>query len=139
MPADVADRVLTGSLEVGLIDDAAYARHGCDHAIAGGDWPGEPCPASSGRVGWTTRSPAKPSTPIGPDDEVAAARALVVRRLPSTAGAAPRDPDAAACRVARPARDTPGSLSLQVVREVLAETSDDTGGDIEAARTGQSR
>lgn len=137
VPADVADRVLSRFGEVGLIDDAEYARAWVQSRHRGRGLARRALSRELRARGVDDDVAREAVDSLGPDDEMAAARALVMRRLPLT-----RELDRAT-RMRRlvgflARKGYPGSLSLQVVREVLAETSDDTGGDIEAARTGQS-
>ena len=130
VPTDVADRVLCRFGEVGLIDDAEFARAWVQSRHLGRGLARAALSRELRARGVDDEVARDAVDTLSPDDELAAARALVLRRLPLTRGLD------RATRVRRLAgylarKGYPGALSLQVVREVLAETSNDTGGDIE--------
>ena len=133
VPADVADRVLSRFGEVGLIDDAEFARMWVQSRHLGRGLARQALARELRARGVDDEVARDAVNALGPDEEMAAARALVVRRLPRTRGLD------RATRMRRLAaflarKGYPGSLSQQVVREVLAETTDGTdgtGGDID--------
>jgi regulatory protein len=131
VPADVADRVLSRFGEVGLIDDAEFARMWVQSRHLGRGLARRALARELRARGVDDEIAGDVVDALGPDEEMAAARALVERRLPRTRGLdrATRTRRLAAF-LAR--KGYPGSLSLQVVREVLAETTDGTGGDTHA-------
>ena len=124
---DVADRVLDRFVEVGLVDDAAYAQlwvesrqrtRGSARAVLRQELRGKGIDAADAEEALAS---------IDPEAERERARQLVQSKAPATASLAP------AARMRRLAgmlqrRGYPGSMAFAVVREVLGESADQVGG-----------
>ncbi len=124
VPGDVIDSVLGRFSEVGLIDDAAFARAWVESRHAGRGLARRALAHELRRRGVGDEEVGEAVDQLSPEKELATARALVARRLPSTRGLDGR------ARVRRLAGMlarkgySPG-LSVRVVRELLAEEADD--------------
>jgi regulatory protein len=128
VPEEVAERVLDRFTEVGLVDDAAFATAWVQsrHATRGLSRSALRRELRGKGVDDATVGAAVDE--IGDDDEEAAARSLVARRLPGTRGLARE------ARVRRlvgqlARKGYPGGLAVRVVREALATEGDDLAGD----------
>ncbi len=123
VPVEVSDRVLDRFTEVGLVDDAAFASEWVRSRHATRGLSRSALRRELRGKGVDDETVATAVDAIGVDDEEAAARALVARRLPGTR------------RLTREARirrlvgqlarkGYPGGLAVRVVREALAEEGD---------------
>ena len=124
---DVADRVLDRFVEVGLVDDAAYAHlwvesrqrtRGSARAVLRQELRGKGIDAAQAEEALAS---------IDPEAERERARQLVQSKAPATASLEP------AARMRRLAgmlqrRGYPGSMAFAVVREVLGESADHVDG-----------
>jgi regulatory protein len=86
LPDDVAERVLGRYSEVGLIDDAAFARAWVESRHAGRGLARRALAAELRRRGVADETVSEAVEELGPEQEEAAARELVARRLPGTRG-----------------------------------------------------
>lgn len=86
VPAAAAGAVLDRFTEVGLVDDAAFAQAWVDSRHAGRGLARRALAAELHRRGVDTVTARAALEAVSDDDELAAARALVARRLPATAG-----------------------------------------------------
>ncbi|MEV0404321.1 recombination regulator RecX [Actinoallomurus sp. NPDC050550] len=125
VPDDVADRVLSRYSEVGLIDDAAFARAWVESRHTGRGLARRALAAELRQRGVADETVSEAVEELGPEQEEAAARELVARRLPGTRGL---DPVKRTRRLmgmlAR--KGYSGGLAYRVVREALeAEGADD--------------
>jgi regulatory protein len=128
VPDEVAQRVLDRFTEVGLVDDAAFAESWVRSRHAGRGLSRRALRHELRQKGVDDETAGAAVEGIGPDQEAAAAAALVARRLPATRGL-PYE-----ARVRRLAgllarKGYPGGMSLQVVRDALAAegATDPTG------------
>ncbi|HVY10318.1 MAG TPA: regulatory protein RecX [Mycobacteriales bacterium] len=120
VPQDVADSVLERFADVGLIDDTAFAQAWVDSRHHGRGLGRRALAAELRRKGVDDETAAEALAGVSTDDEVAAARALVRRRLPSMASL----PSDVATRrlVAMLGRKGFGaSLAYRVVTEEIAD------------------
>lgn len=83
VPAEIATRLLDRFEEVGLIDDAAFARDWVESRQAGKGLARRALAAELRRKGVGQEVIAEAVESVEPDDEMAAARVLVQRKLPS--------------------------------------------------------
>ena len=83
VPAEVADRLLDRFEDVGVVDDAAFARDWVQSRQAGRGLARRALAAELRRKGVPQEVIAEAVETVEPDDEVVAARALVRRKLPS--------------------------------------------------------
>jgi regulatory protein len=118
-PADVVAKVLDRFEQVGLVDDAEFARSLVRSKQAGRGLAGRALRQELRRSGVDDETAADALAAIDPDDELARAEALVAKRLPATRGLP------TAKRVSRLAgmlarKGYPSALALQVVRAALA-------------------
>lgn len=122
VPKEVAHRVLDRFTDVGLIDDAAYAHAWVDSRHHGRGLGRRALAAELRRKGIADELAAEALAEVSSDDEVAAARALVRRRLASMRGLSG---DVATRRlVAMLGRKGFGAgLAYRVVSEELREAS----------------
>lgn len=119
VPAESARRVLERFGEVGLVDDAAYASAWVESRHTGRGLARRALAHELRHRGVPDPLVDQALDELDPDRELATARALVARRLPSTRGLEP------AARVRRltgllARKGYPGGLSYRVVREALA-------------------
>lgn len=84
VPDDIAERVLDRFTEVGLIDDAAYADAWVQSRHAGRGLARRALAHELRRRGVEESTVQEAVERLDPDDELAAARALVERKLPGT-------------------------------------------------------
>ncbi len=122
VPGDVATRLLDRFTEVGLIDDAAYARAWIASRLTGRGLARRALASELHRKGVPDEIAKEALDEIDPDDEVAAAHRLVRRKLPSMIRLAP---DVRMRRLvgmlAR--KGFPAGLAFAVVRAELAEAA----------------
>ncbi|MCD0453588.1 recombination regulator RecX [Actinocorallia sp. API 0066] len=124
IPEEVAELVLSRFTEVGLIDDEAFAQAWVRSRHNGKGLAPRALSAELRRRGVADETVREAVADLHPEELAEAARALVARRLPATAGL---DPARRTRRlVAMLARKgySPG-LAYQVVREALADTAED--------------
>ena len=131
VPDDAAETVLDRFTEVGLIDDAAFARAWVSSRQAGRGLARRALSAELRAKGVDPEVAAEAVDEVDDEDERAAARRLVERR----AGAMRRLDRATATRrlmgmLAR--KGYSGGLAAAVVREVLDDVGDPAGGDCDA-------
>jgi regulatory protein len=131
VPEDAAGRVLERFAEVGLIDDEAFASAWVDSRHAGRGLGRRALSRELRQRGVDGRVAAEAVAALDPDTELATARALVRRRLPSTARLEPP------VRVRRltgllARKGYPAAIALRVVREELATAGDAAGGELAA-------
>ncbi|WP_344437331.1 recombination regulator RecX [Actinomadura bangladeshensis] len=124
VPADVADRVLARFTDVGLIDDEAFAQAWVQSRHTGRGLAKRALAAELRRRGVADDTVNEAVESLDPAQEEETARALVLRRLPSTRGADP------AKRMRRlvgmlARKGYPPGLSYRVVKEALAEEGAD--------------
>ncbi|WP_020576493.1 regulatory protein RecX [Actinopolymorpha alba] len=120
VPEDVIERVLARFSDVGLIDDAAFARAWVDSRHVGRGLARRALAHELRRRGVGDEEVGDAVDQLSPETELATARSLVARRLPSTRGLDAR------IRVRRLAsmlarKGYPPTLALRVVREALAD------------------
>ena len=119
VPADVADQVLGRFTEVGLIDDVAFAGAWVARRSAGKGLARRALAQELRQRGVDDATAATALEGLDPEQEVEQARALVERKLASTASADP------AARVRRlvgllARKGYPSGLAYRVVRDALA-------------------
>lgn len=134
VPAEVATRILDRFTEVGLIDDAAYARAWIGSRLAGRGLARRALAAELRRKGVPDEIARAALDEVDPDDEIEAARRLVRRKLRTTAGLAPQVRTRRL--VAMLARKGFGAgIAYAVVREEVAEAADllHPAGDLDPA------
>lgn len=130
IPDDAAEDVLGRFAEVGLIDDAAFARAWVESRHHGRGLSGRALSAELRKRGIADEQIHDAVAQLGPDAEVTAARHLVDRKLASTRGYAPE------VRTRRLAgllarKGYPAGLAFRVIREAL-EAEGAAAEDIEA-------
>lgn len=131
VPQDVATRVLDRFTEVGLVDDAEYARMFVRTRHAERGLSRRALGVELRRKGIDDETAGAALEGVDDDDEEHAARDLVRRRLRSTAGL-DRDVRVRRTYGALARKGYPGGLVSRLVREELAaegEADDDLGGD----------
>jgi regulatory protein len=122
VPEDAAAVVLDRFAEVGLIDDAAFATAWVDSRHHGRGLGRRALSAELRRRGVDEQTVRQAVDTVSPEDEEAAARALVERKLRSM-GAVPYDARVRRLSGMLARKGFPPGLALRVVREVLAEPS----------------
>lgn len=130
IPGDVADAVLSRFADVGLIDDAAFAKAWVESRHYSKGLAGRALKAELRRRGVADDDIKEAVETLGPDAEVETARRLVERKLASTKG------QPAETRTRRMAgmlarKGYPAGLAFRVIREALeaeAEADAATGG-----------
>lgn len=132
VPEEVAERVLDRFAEVGLVDDAAFAESWVRSRHAARGLSRRALRHELRQKGVDDETAGAAVADIDPDDEVAAAVALVARRLPSTR----RLPTEVRVRrlagmLAR--KGYPSGLAMRVVRDALADEGRDVEGDLDGA------
>ena len=117
--AEVAEQVLGRFAEVGMIDDALFARMWVTSRHRGRGLAGAALRQELRRKGVDEELVTAAVAELEPGQELATAHALVARRLPSTRGLAP---DARVRRLAGmlARKGYPAGLAFRVVREALA-------------------
>jgi regulatory protein len=118
IPEDTAQDVLGRFADVGLIDDAAFARAWVESRHHGRGLAGRALSAELRRRGVADEEIREAVAELGPDAEVAAARRLVDQRLASTSG---HPPEVRARRLAGmlARKGYPGGMAFRVIREAL--------------------
>lgn len=128
-PPDVAARVLDRFEEVGLVDDAAFARSLVRAKQASRGLAGRALRQELRRTGVDDETAAEALDELDPDAEADTARGLVAKRLPSTRGLPyPKQMARLSGMLAR--KGYPSGLAYRIVREALAA---DRGGAGDAA------
>jgi regulatory protein len=125
-PPEVVARVLDRFEEVGLVDDAEFARSLVRSRQASRGLAGRALREELRRTGVDDDTAAEVLAALDPDQELATARELVAKRLPATRGlAVPRRMSRLVGMLAR--KGYSSGVALQVVREALAaeEPSED--------------
>ncbi len=122
VPDDVTERVLDRFTEVGLVDDVAFSEMWVRTRHAGRGLSRAALGRELRDKGIDDETARQALEDIDPDAEVAAATALVARRLPATRGLA------AEVRLRRltgmlARKGYPGGMAMRVVRDVLAGES----------------
>ncbi len=132
VPEEVAERLLTRFEEVGLVDDAAYARAWVQSRQAGKGLARRALALELRRKGVGDEDARAALDEVDPDDEVETARVLVRKKLPS---AARLDRPTATRRLAGmlARKGHPPGVAFRVVREELdawyADEPDDLTAD----------
>ena len=128
-PPDVVARVLDRFEEVGLVDDAAFARALVRTKQAGRGLAGRALRQELRRSGVDDETAAEALDEVDPEMELATARQLVAKRLPSTRGLPyPKRMTRLSGMLAR--KGYPSGLAYRVVREALSaegSVEEDTG------------
>jgi regulatory protein len=128
IPGDAADAVLERFADVGLIDDAAFARAWVESRHYSRGLAGRALQAELRQRGVDDGQIRDAIDDLGPDAEVATARRLVQQKLASTRGLAPE------ARIRRLAgtlarKGYPAGLSFRVIREAIE--AEGAGGALE--------
>jgi regulatory protein len=120
VPAEAADAVLDRFTEVGLIDDAAYAMAWVESRHRGRGLARRALSHELRQRGVDEPAAALALDTLDPDQELATARLLVARRLPSTARL---DPAARLRRLSGmlARKGYPPAVAVRVVREALGD------------------
>jgi regulatory protein len=120
VPDDAAAEVLGRLTEVGMIDDALFAEMWVTSRHRGRGLAGRALSQELRRKGVDDAVVDQAVQALEPEQELATARALVARRLPTTRGLAP---DARVRRLAGllARKGYPAGVAFRVVREALAE------------------
>ena len=121
VPADVATAVLDRFTEVGLVDDGAFAQAWVDSRHRGRGLAKRALSAELRRRGVDETVLREAVETVSEDDERAAARSLVQRKL-RTMSALPRDVQTRRLVAMLGRKGFGGSTAISVVREVLAQT-----------------
>lgn len=122
VPDEVATRLLDRFTEVGLIDDAAYARAWIGSRLAGRGLARRALASELRRKGVPDDIAREALDEIEPDDEVEAAHRSVRRKLPSMARLAPEvRTRRLVAMLAR--RGFPAGMAFAVVRDELADAA----------------
>lgn len=119
VPAEVAERVLDRFGEVGLVDDHAFAEGWVRSRHAGRGLSRRALAHELRAKGVADETVAEAVEAVGPDDEAAAAAALVARRLPATRGL-PTDRRVRRLAGMLARKGYPSGLAMRVVRDALA-------------------
>lgn len=121
---DIAEQVLSRFTEVGMIDDALFAQMWVASRHRGKGLAGRALSQELRRKGVADETAAEAVAAIDRDQELASARALVDRRLRSTAGLTT---DARVRRLAGmlARKGYPAGTAFRVVREALAEEGEE--------------
>ena len=124
IPDDAADDVLGRFADVGLIDDAAFARAWVESRHHGRGLSGRALTTELRRRGVADEEIKDAVAELGPDAEVAAARRLVERKLASTRGY-PSEVRTRRLAGMLARKGYPAGLAFRVIREALeAEGTD---------------
>jgi regulatory protein len=130
-PPDVVAKVLDRFEQVGLVDDAEFARSLVRSRQASRGLAGRALRQELRRSGVADDTAADALADIDPDQELATARALVAKRLPSTRGLpTPKRISRLAGMLAR--KGYPSGVTMQVVRAALAAEGAGEAGDADA-------
>jgi len=118
IPDDAAEDVLGRFADVGLIDDAAFARAWVESRHHGRGLAGRALSAELRRRGVADEEISDAVAELGPDAEAAAATRLVERKLASTRGLSPEvRTRRLAGMLAR--KGYPAALAFRVIREAM--------------------
>lgn len=130
VPGEVAAELLDRFTEVGLIDDSAYARQWVESRHRSRGLAPRALAQELRRKGVGDEEAKEALEQIGEDDQRAAARALVDRKLRSMSGL---DRQVATRRLAGllARKGYAAGLAFSVVREALADADDDGADDLE--------
>ncbi len=128
VPEEVAERVLDRFTEVGLIDDAEYARTVVRSRHAEKGLARRALATDLRRRGIDEPTAAQALAQVDDDDELAAARALVERRLAATRGLDAQVRMRRTC-AALGRRGYPPGLVVRLVREALAREGESVPAD----------
>ncbi|MDQ1604924.1 MAG: regulatory protein [Actinomycetota bacterium] len=125
VPDDVAERALDGFVEVGLIDDAAFARSWVTSRASSRGLSRSALRQELRRRGVADETVAAAVEQIADEDEMSAARALVHRRMRTSSAGAGLPADVRMRRLSGllARKGYSSGVALQVVREALAEES----------------
>jgi len=124
VPDDAAEAVLARLAEVGLIDDAMFARAWVESRHHGRGLARRALAAELGRRGVAREEVSAAVAGLSAETELATARTLVQRRLSATAGLAPPARIRKLVGVLARKGYSP-AMAFRVVREVLEEAGDD--------------
>jgi regulatory protein len=128
IPGEVAESVLSRFAEVGLIDDAAFARAWVESRHHSRGLARRALTAELRQRGIPDGEVRSAVGLLGPQDELATARRLVAKRVPATRGKpAPARARQLMGMLAR--KGYPAGLAAQVVREALEQEQADGPGD----------
>jgi regulatory protein len=128
IPGEVAESVLSRFAEVGLIDDAAFARAWVESRHYSRGLARRALTAELRQRGIPDGEVRSAVSLLGPQDELATAQRLVAKRLPATRGKpAPARARQLMGMLAR--KGYPAGLAAQVVREALEQEQADSEGD----------
>jgi len=118
IPEDVADDVLSRFAEVGLIDDAAFAKAWVESRHHSKGLAGRALKAELWRRGVGSDDINEAVAALDPDDEVETARRLVERKLSSTRGL-PTDTRTRRLAGMLARKGYPAGLAFRIIREAL--------------------
>jgi regulatory protein len=127
IPDEVAESVLSRFAEVGLIDDAAFARAWVESRHHGRGLARRALSAELRQRGIPDGEVRSAVSLLGPQDELAAARRLVAKRAPSTRGK-PMPARARQLMGMLARKGYPAALAAQVVREALEQEQEQADG-----------
>lgn len=126
VPEDVAERVLDRFTEVGLVDDSAFAEAWVRSRHTGRGLSRRALAQELRRKGVDDETVTAAVEEIDPDDERAAAAALVARRLPATRGLA-RETRVRRLVAMLGRKGYSGGLAMAVVRAALGDEDRQSG------------
>ena len=127
IPDEVADSVLGRFAEVGLIDDAAFARAWVESRHHGRGLGRRALAAELRERGVSDGEVRSAVNQLGPQDELAAAQRLVAKRAPASRGK-PMPVRARQLMGMLARKGYPAGLAAQVVREALEQEQEDSTG-----------
>ena len=127
IPDEVADSVLGRFAEVGLIDDAAFARAWVESRHHGRGLGRRALAAELRERGVSDGEVRSAVNQLGPQDELAAAQRLVAKRAPASRGK-PMPVRARQLMGMLAGKGYPAGLAAQVVREALEQEQEDSTG-----------
>ena len=127
IPAEVAESVLSRFAEVGLIDDAAFARAWVESRHHGRGLARRALSAELRQRGVPDGEVRSAVGLLGPQDELAAARRLVAKRVPASRGK-PMPARARQLMGMLARKGYPAGLAAQVVREALEQEQENEAG-----------
>jgi regulatory protein len=132
IPDEVADSVLGRFAEVGLIDDAAFARAWVESRHYGRGLARKALAAELRQRGVADGEVRSAVGLLGPQDELATAQRLVARRVAASRGK-PMPVRARQLMSMLARKGYPAGLAAQVVREALEQDQADRGGSTDLA------
>ena len=127
IPGEVAESVLSRFAEVGLIDDAAFARAWVESRHHGRGLARRALSAELRQRGIPDGEVRSAVGLLGPQDELATARRLVAKRLPASRGK-PMPARARQLMGMLARKGYPAAMAAQVVREALEQEQEDDAG-----------